>query len=146
MSSRLIVSALLTVHNQTLYLSLVIMTIELYLCNAGVFNSCYVPMEGQCSVNIQISMFGMCTTVGKIVYSLTSIKSDIQSSFEEKDRNVLQNIRCNAYNFIHIYFSSYSAENNSILRNFIYISYISIILRIMLQRSDIAILCPMLFH
>jgi hypothetical protein len=57
MSSGLLVSALLIGHNQILYLSVIIMTTELYLCNAGVFTSGYVPMEGQCSVNIQISMF-----------------------------------------------------------------------------------------
>jgi hypothetical protein len=39
---------------------IVIMTIELYLCNDGVSTSCYVHIIGQCSVNIQISMFGMC--------------------------------------------------------------------------------------
>jgi len=39
---------------------IVIMTFGLCLCNAGVSTSCYIPMEGQCSVNIQISMFGVC--------------------------------------------------------------------------------------
>ena len=66
--------------------------------------SCYVPLEGQCSVNIQISKFGMCMTVDTTVYNLSSIKSDIHSSLEEKHRSVLQNIRCKAYHFIHIYF------------------------------------------
>jgi len=73
-SSSLLVSALLTGHNQTLCLSFVIITNELCLCNAGVFTSYYVPMEGQCPVKFQISKLGMCTTVGTIVYSLSSIK------------------------------------------------------------------------
>jgi len=42
------------------FVYIVIMTFGLCLCNAGVYISRYVPMEGQCSVNIQISVFGMC--------------------------------------------------------------------------------------
>jgi hypothetical protein len=36
----------------------------LCLCNAGVVTSCYVPVEGQCTVNIQRSMLGMCAVSG----------------------------------------------------------------------------------
>jgi hypothetical protein len=36
------------------------------------------------SVNILISMLGMSKTVGKIVYRIASIESDIHSSLEEK--------------------------------------------------------------
>ena len=97
----------LTGHNQTLYLSLVILTIELYLCSAFVFTSRFVPMEGQCSVNIQISMFDMCTTVGKAVYSIQ--QNQISTVLWKKKMEMcFKNIRCNAYHFIHIYFYLYS--------------------------------------
>jgi hypothetical protein len=39
---------------------LVIMKIDLCLCSAAVCTSCYVHMEGQCSVKIQTPMFGVC--------------------------------------------------------------------------------------
>jgi hypothetical protein len=49
---------------------IVIMTFGLCLGNAGVSTSCYVPMEGQCSLNIQISMFGLCAIWGKVAHGL----------------------------------------------------------------------------
>jgi hypothetical protein len=45
---------------------LVIMTVELCLCSAGVFTSCYMPVEGQCFINIQRQIFGMCLRSGAI--------------------------------------------------------------------------------
>jgi hypothetical protein len=36
-------------------------TPDLWLCSAALSTSCYVPVEGQCSANIQSRMFGVRT-------------------------------------------------------------------------------------
>ena len=38
--------------------------VRLGLCNSGVVTWCYMPVEGQCTVNIQRSMFGICAVSG----------------------------------------------------------------------------------
>ena len=35
-------------------------------CSAGVFTFCFMPVEGQCFMNIWRLMFGMCVVSGKI--------------------------------------------------------------------------------
>jgi len=38
------------------------------LCSVGVFTSRYVLLEGQCFINVQRSVFGMCAMSGAIAY------------------------------------------------------------------------------
>jgi hypothetical protein len=55
------------------FFMLVIVTPELWLRNAGVFTSCYVPVEGQCFLNIQRAIFWKCAVSGttcELVYVL----------------------------------------------------------------------------
>jgi hypothetical protein len=49
------------------------MILAVCLCNAGVFTSSYVPMEGQFFENIQRSMFGMCGMSGTIAHVLSNL-------------------------------------------------------------------------
>ena len=37
-------------------------------CSVGVFTSRYVPLEGQCFIDVQRSVFGMCVMSGAIAY------------------------------------------------------------------------------
>ena len=48
----------------------VTMTRGLCLCAAGDYTSYYVPVEGQCSVNIQKSMFAACAISDAIACSV----------------------------------------------------------------------------
>jgi len=49
---------------------LVIMVLELCLYSAGVCTWRFVPVEGECVVNIQKSVFGVCAVSGKVGYCL----------------------------------------------------------------------------
>ena len=41
---------------------------DLFLCSAGVYSLCDVPMDGQCSLNIQRPMSGIYVMSGTICY------------------------------------------------------------------------------
>jgi len=46
------------------------MVLELCLYSAGVCTWRFVPVEGECVVNIQKSVFGVCAVSGKVGYCL----------------------------------------------------------------------------
>jgi hypothetical protein len=61
------------------FFMLVIVTLELCLCSVGASTSYYLLVEGQCFVNIEGWMLGICTMSGTVV-SRQCVRCQVQLS------------------------------------------------------------------